>query len=223
MGVAGAALLYSCTPGIGRRPGRLPSCGSWAIRSIAPAPRAVHRRRSHRPAGLVAAIDPDASSATPARASAAASAARARRARLVGARAEHAPRSLDAASRLAAQARAAGLRLLHASTARPTGPSRPATPSPPTRSTSSRRRPRRCTSSASRRSSTSSPNKLWERMRIPPAWGDYIEHGVAAHRSDDLSAASISPTTARARPSCSNTTPTRRPRSTRPRSCNGTG
>ena len=27
-------------------------------------------------------------------------------------------------------------------------------------------------------------NKLWERMRIPPAWGDYIETRVAAHRPD---------------------------------------
>ncbi len=65
-------------------------------------------------------------------------------------------------------------------------------------------------------------NRLWERMRIPPAWADYIER--VWRRTDptlvgrfDLAYDGKSPR------SSWNTMPTRRRRFTKPPSCSGTG
>ena len=198
MGVGGAALLYSCAPAIGDGLGGLSALPLlWGMSNP------FYRHRSHKLwpgragfAGLPAEPGEQQAAAAAARASAAAARARRRRRRAAVRPPLNRPaRAADSAAPPARTARRARpdavakrLRRVPAgrasstssastttcSTARPTGPSRPATPSRPTRSTSSRRPRKRFTSSASRRSSTSSRNKLWERMRIPPAWGDYI-------------------------------------------------
>ena len=174
MGVAGAALLYSCAPGIGAGLGALPYLWFFPILSIA-APRGLRARRHRQPAP-VGDDSPDASKAVAAstRASAAASADGQRRAARPG-RAEHAPRSRDAAARLADTSSSSSASTTTSWTARPTGPSRPATPSSSDEIDQLEAATEELHGLCLKAVEHVVANKLWERMRIPPAWGDYIE------------------------------------------------
>ena len=142
MGVAGAALLYSCTPGHRRGPGRrCPTCGSC---------RNPFYRRPSRCCRRVAACDADESRSgssgsssgygsgrsTTSTAFAVATSQRGgfgehgQLGRLVGLELKHAPRSRRRRVPAGRASSSSSASTTTSWTARPTGPSRPATPSP---------------------------------------------------------------------------------------------
>ena len=174
MGVAGAALLYSCAPGIGAGLGALPYL--WFFSNPFYRGPCGHRARHARASGLHGDQTPDASKTASRRprASAAASAARARRA---ARRVELSMRreAVDAASGLADTSSSSSAstttymdgkaywteQACYAFTSDEIDQLEAAT--------------EELHGLCLKAVEHVVANKLWERMRIPPAWGDYIE------------------------------------------------